>query len=457
MIAMVVISGLAFLLMPYLVKTFFGGLGSPADTSTLILLSRILLLQPICLGVSNVFGVITQIGKRFFLYALSPIFYNLAIIFGIVVLYPNFGIKGVIFGVVLGGIAHFAIQIPYILKEKMMPRFTLDIDFSTIKQVIKISIPRTVALSANMFELIAITVFASWLVPGSVAIFNLALNLQSVPFAIVGVSYALAAFPTLSACFAKGEKAQFMDHISTAARHIIFWSIPIAALFIVLRAQIVRTVLGSGQFNWEDTRLTAACLALFTVSLVAQGLELLFIRSYYAAGRTAKPLFINLISSTLTIGLPFLLMRMFEASPAFRYFMESLFKVEGINGTEVLMLPFGYTIGTLVNAVAFWVIFQSDFGKMTRVVPTLLKSIEAAVCGGFAAYVGLNIFSKLFDLNTVSGVFSQGLMGGLFGIAATAGVFILLENTEIQEVWFALKQKVTKNKIIVSEPDKLEV
>jgi hypothetical protein len=137
--------------------------------------------------------------------------------------------------------------------------------------------------------------------------------------------------------------------------------------------------------------------------------------------------------------------------------MESLFKVEGLVGTDVLMLPLGYTIGTLVNAIAFWIMFEYDFGKMNKVMPTLLKSIEAAVCGGFAAYVGLNIFSNVFDLNTVSGIFSQGLMGGLFGIGATAGVFILLENTEIQEVWFALKQKVTRNKIIVSEPDKLEV
>jgi putative peptidoglycan lipid II flippase len=465
MLAMLLISAIAFIMMPFLAKWFFGNLGSAEDIALLTSLSRLLLIQPICLGISNVFGVITQIGKRFFIYALSPILYNLSIIFGLVFLYPTWGIKGVVMGVVVGGFLHFGIQIPYVIKERLLPTFTTDIDFKAVGEVIKISIPRTFALSANMFELIIITIFASWITVGSVSIFNLALNLQSVPFAIVGVSYALAAFPTLSACFAKGEREQFMNHIVTAARHIIFWSIPITAIFIVLRAQIVRTILGSGSFNWDDTRLTAACLALFVFSLVAQGLELLFIRAYYAAGRTAKPLFINLISSIATISFPFIFMKIFVSIPVFKYFFESLFKVEGIAGSEILMLPLGYTVGTLINAVIFWILFEKDYGKIslesksfsTRVIPTLLVSVQAAVIGGFVAYMGLNTFDTLFDLSTLFGIFMQGFMAGVFGICASCAVFLLLGNQEIEEVWKALRQKITKNKIIVSEPDKIEV
>jgi putative peptidoglycan lipid II flippase len=355
-----------------------------------------------------------------------------------------------------------------VLKERLLPTFTFDIDFKAVFEVIKISIPRTFALSANMFELIIITIFASWITVGSVSIFNLALNLQSVPFAIVGVSYALAAFPTLSACFAKGEREQFMNHIVTAAKHIIFWSVPITAIFIVLRAQIVRTILGSGSFDWNDTRLTAACLALFVFSLVAQGLELLFIRAYYAAGRTAKPLVINLISSIATIGFPFLFMKLFVAFPVFRYFVENLFKVENINGSEILMLPLGYTVGTLINAFIFWILFEKDYGQHSksgielktftaRVFPTFTVSIQAAVIGGFVAYMGLNTFDKVFDLTTLFGIFMQGFVSGILGIVACCAVFILLKNEEIFEVWKALKQKITRNKIIVSEPDKIEV
>lgn len=477
---MVGASLIAFFLMPYLVRFFFGSLGGEEAMVELTFLSRLLLLQPICLGISNVFGVVTQISKRFFLYALSPVLYNLSIIFGLVFLYPIYGIRGVVGGVVIGGIMHFAIQIPFVLRQGLLPRLTVRFDIKTIADVIKISIPRTITLSGNMLELIVITSFASWLVAGSVSVLNLALNLQSVPFAIVGVSYALAAFPTLSACFAKGEREKFMQHIVTAVRHVIFWSIPIAALFIVLRAQIVRTILGSGSFNWEHTRLTAACLALFVVSLVAQGLELLFIRAYYAAGRTAKPLVLNIISSIFTIGFPFLLLMAFNTNQTFRFFIESLFKVEGIEGAAVLMLPLGYSIGTLLNALAFWIMFEYDFGKVwmkgeakdgtegavaqndrfaftPKVLPTLFVSIEAAVAGGFVAYIGLNIFDTVFDLSTLLGIFLQGFAAGIMGIAGAVVVFLLLGNKEIGEIYGALRQKVWKGKIIVSEPDKIEV
>ena len=73
----------------------------------------------------------------------------------------------------------------------------------------------------------------------------LAWNLQAVPLTIIGVSYAVAAFPTLSRLFAGGEHEQFASHVSGALRHIIFWAVPATVLIIVLRAQLVRVILGA--------------------------------------------------------------------------------------------------------------------------------------------------------------------------------------------------------------------
>ena len=401
-------------------------------------------------------GVITQIKKRFFLYAISPILYNLSIIFGIIFLYPYFGINGVVYGVVIGGILHFLIQVPFAIRQALLPRFTLNVDFKEVWKVIKISIPRTLTLSTYTLEQVFITAFASTLAVGSITIFSFAFNLQSVPLAIVGVSYTLAAFPTLSACFAKGQKEEFMSHIVTAARHIIFWSFPITALFIVLRAQIVRVILGSGSFNWQDTRLTAACLALFTISLFGQSLELLFIRAYYAAGKTRKPLVINLLSSAITIISPFLLLKVFAHFETFRLFFESLFKVSGITGTEVMMLPLGYSIGTIFNLVMLWMIFERDFRGFTKKTAMILvHSLGAGVIGAFFTYIGLNIFVSFFNLSTTTGVFLQGFCAGIIGIVVTILIYILLETKELGEVWSAIMSKVNKNNLIVSEPDKI--
>lgn len=454
---MIVASGIAWMLMPHIVKFILPGISDPTAQSEVIMLSRILLLQPICLGISNLLGVVTQISKRFIMYAMSPIFYNIAIIFGIIVLYPYFGLSGLVYGVVIGGLLHFAIQVPYVKGAGLLPRFTSHVDMGVVKKIFLHSIPRTITLSATQLELIFLTSYASFLAVGSIAIFNLATNLQAVPFAIVAVSYALAAFPTLSGYFAKGETRKFVEHVVLAARHIIFWSIPITVLFIVLRAQVVRTVLGSGSFNWEHTRLTAACIAIFVISLAAQGLELLFIRAYYAAGKTRMPLVVNLCSSVITITMPFFLLYLFDRSMLFRYFIESLLKVVDIPGSAVLMLPLGFTIGTIVNAIIFWWMFEKEFGEFnTKVLPTLSQSLQSGILGGFAAYLGLNIFDGYLNLNTLPGIFLQGLGAGIMGITITALTFVVLRNEEIKEVWNALHHKFRFSRVVVSEPENIE-
>ncbi len=444
---MIVISTIAFFLMPFLSKYIFKGISDPTAIGQIIILSQILLLQPICLGISNILGSLTQLRKRFVLYALSPIIYNIAIIFGVFCLRPTFGIAGVVWGVVIGGLLHFLIQIPFIIKERLLPRFVLPwkIDWKLVRNIFMISIPRTLTLSASMIELIVLTALAATLSVGSISILSLSFNIQSVPFGIVGVSYALAAFPTLSAHFANGEKDKFLSQIISAVRHVIFWSVPIAAMFIVLRAQIVRTVLGSGNFNWDNTRLVAACLALFVVSLVAQGLELLFIRAYYAAGQTKKPLIINLISSLITIIAPLGFIWLYRQDPTFGEFFARLFRVEGLGGIEILMLPLGYSLGTIINAFAFWVKFENEFshGELIRATwRAWLGSIGAGVIGGFFAYIGLNMFDSVFDLETLRGVFLHGFVAGIIGITASVLVLKLLKSEELEEVLVTLQKRI---------------
>lgn len=135
LVIMIGVSLVAFALMPYLVRFFFGNLGGEDAMIELTLLSRLLLLQPICLGISNVFGIVTQISKRFFLYAVSPILYNASIIFGLVFLYPIYGMKGVIGGVVIGGVMHFVIQIPFVFKQGLLPYIILKLDFKTMFEI----------------------------------------------------------------------------------------------------------------------------------------------------------------------------------------------------------------------------------------------------------------------------------------------------------------------------------
>ena len=455
----ITVSVIAFIFAPWLMKLFFPGLVDTAQFADLILLTRVLLLQPIFLGISNLFASITQIHRKFVLYALSPVLYNVGIIIGIVFFYPSFGFMGLGLGVVLGAVLHLAIQIPFIVKNKFLPKITLSIvgtRFNDVKKVIFLSLPRTLALSAHQISLLFLISFASLMASGSIAVFNLSFNLQSVPLTIIGVSYSVAAFPTLAKMFSNGQKKDFLEQVLTASKHIIFWSFPAIVLFIILRAQIVRVILGSGEFDWADTRLTAAALALFAVSIAAQGLVLLFVRGYYAAGNTKKPLILNLISAGLVILFAFGLGKLFAGSPTFQYFIESILRVEGIEGTSVLMLPLGYSIALILNAIAFWVMFQKDFKSFSRSLSkTFFQSLSASIIMGFVSYEFLNVFDDLFDIDTFWGIFSQGLFAGIVGIATGVMMLVLLGNKEIGEVWKSLHSKFWRADTVIAEQEEL--
>jgi peptidoglycan biosynthesis protein MviN/MurJ (putative lipid II flippase) len=83
-----------------------------------------------------------------------------------------FGISGLGFGVVLGAFFHFAIQVPFIASQKMLPKFRLKISFDFIKKIVYTSIPRTITVSSNEIAKLFLISFASFFVTGSISIFN---------------------------------------------------------------------------------------------------------------------------------------------------------------------------------------------------------------------------------------------------------------------------------------------
>ncbi len=309
--AMVLTVLIAYLLIPFFAHAIVPGFSMDAQRE-FILLSRILLLSPFLLGLSNLFGAVTQSLRRFFVFAAGPILYNVGILIGIIFLMPHYGLSGVVLGVILGAFFHVAIQLPVLFSHGVIPRPTLRIDWGDIRRVVLLSIPRTLALSAANFSTIILVSIASNIATGSIAIFTFAMNLQSIPLAIIGMSYSVAAFPTLAKLWTKGNHEEFLLHIVIAMRHIMFWSFPSIVLFIVLRAQIVRTILGSGAFDWTATRLTAAALALFAISVVAQNLVLLLTRAFYAMGRTRLPLIANMAGGGLVVVFSFSLLSLFR-------------------------------------------------------------------------------------------------------------------------------------------------
>lgn len=451
-VGMIVVSAVVFVIAPWIISWTIPGFANNPLLPDLILSVRIMLLSPLFLGLSNLFSSLTQMRYRFLVYALSPVVYNAGIIFGVLFAYPMFGIAGLAVGVAIGALLHMSIQVPFMIREKILPKFTLKVSWFDIKKIILITLPRTVTLSVNQISTFVLVSIASIMTSGSISIFNFAFNLQSVPLTLIGASYSSAVFPTLSRLFFNGKIGEFKEKMITSAQHIIFWSIPITVLLIVLRAQIVRTVLGAGKFDWADTRLTAAMLAIFAFSTIGQSLVVLFVRAFYAEGKTIKPLFMNVFSGSIIAISGYGLYQVFQFFPVFRYFIEDLFKVGGETGTIVLVLALAFSVGTLVNMVLHWFVYERAYPGFTGpVLSTFFHSFAASVIMGYVAFLSLRFYAMFLPLNKVWGLFLQGLFAGITGLMVLVIILKLLNNKELKDVMNTLHHKIWKGSVPPAE------
>ena len=133
----------------------------------------------------------------------------------------------------------------------------------------------------------------------------------------------------------------------------------------------------------------------------------------------------------------------------FRYFIESILKVSDISGTEVLMLPLAYSVGTILNAVLQWFFVRRDFMQgESFITKTFFQSLGASFFLGLVSYLGLQILSPVFGTTTFIGVFLQGFISGMAGIFVAVLILHLLGSEELKDVLKTLKTKFWKAPVI---------
>ncbi|MBT7037986.1 murein biosynthesis integral membrane protein MurJ, partial [bacterium] len=356
-------------------------------------LTRIMLLSPIILGMSGIIGGILNSFKKFFFYSLAPIFYNVGIIIGVLFLTEPFGVRGLAYGVILGATMHLVVQVPEVVRcgLRFIPLF--DYKSKQLYRVLMLMIPRVMGIAMTQINLLVVTILASTLEPGSLAIFNFANNLQSVPLGVFGISFAIASFPALSGLWAQNKKEEFISKFTGTFRKILFFIVPCSAMIYVLRAQIVRVVLGAGVFNWDDTTLTLSALGIFVMSLWAQSTIPLLARTFYAIHNTKTPFFIALFSEVVNVGLALFLIRDFG----------------------ILGLVAAFSISASVNAALLFVMLHNRIGKFKK---------------GRIATFALKMFIATSAMMIVSQIIKHSISDDPFGSARTfLGVFTQLITT----------------------------
>jgi putative peptidoglycan lipid II flippase len=395
LIILIAISAILAIFTPWIMKLITPGF-SGGKISLVITLTRIMFLSPIFLGISGIFGGILNSFKRFLIYSLAPIMYNLGIIAGALFFVPYLGVTGLAWGVVLGAVLHMLIQYPAVKISGFKYEYILNFRDSHLRKVIRLMIPRTMGLAVSQINLLVVTIIASTLAAGSLAIFSFANNLQSFPIGIFAIPFALAVFPTLSHFAAKDERDNFIASFSQTFRQILFFVIPASVFMLVLRAQIVRVVLGSGKFDWEDTTLTFQALGIFAISLFAQSLIPLLARSFYALHNTKIPFYTGIASEFVNLTLAIILSQ--------RY--------------GILGLVWAFSLTSIVNMFLLFIILRVKLKNLddNKIVSATLWISLSALAGGFVAQLSKYIIRPFINLDTFVGVFSQMAFCGAIGL-----------------------------------------
>jgi len=422
--SLLVLSGIGILTAPYLMRVIAPGFNHEQQILTANI-TRIMFLSPIFLGISSILGGVLQSYKRFFVYSLAPIVYNIGIIFGALFLTPIWGIYGLAYGVVLGAFLHMLVQVPSVIGLGYRPRINFDYKNKNVLKIAVMMVPRTLSLAVNQFNLLFITIIASTLASGSLSVFNYANNLQTFPIGIFGISFAIAAFPTLSAY--AFDKKKLVDNFSATFRKILFFIVPASVLLLTLRAQIIRVIFGAGQFDWEDTLLTMNTLNYFVISLFAQATIPLLVRVFYARHNSSIPFYVGFFSATLNVVLSF-----------------TLSKTMGVTG-----LALAFSIANIVNFLLLWTMLRMELGSMNelRILISTMKFSISAIASGFAIQGAKLFIWQYIDMTKTIGVFTQGAFAGISGIFIYILFSYLMRSEELFDFWYSLKRRIHGKKI----------
>ncbi len=301
----IIFGGVVWIFAPQIVGLMFAGFSPESQTLTTEIL-RILILSPVLFSISAVFGgVQTALGK-FTAYAIAPLLYNLAIIFGIVYFRE---IHAVAWCAVAGAGLHALVQFISARYHGFFWRTTLRTQLHHVKEFFRLSVPRIFAIITTQINIVIDASIATLVPFGSLAILRYAQDINSFPMGIVGISVATSSFGLLSSLANKGDTLGFADAFRHSFQKIFFLILPSAVGLYLLRFPITELILQGGEFTAQDTIYTANTIGYLAIGLLGMATIPLLSRTFYAQKNTRTPLYAGIIGVSLNLILDLILYR----------------------------------------------------------------------------------------------------------------------------------------------------
>ena len=275
-----------------------------------VTLSQILFPIVVLIGL---FGIVTGILNsydQFTIPALTPVFWNLAIIIGLVVGVPraetDAGKLYVYAGsIVVGTVIQLLLPLPWLRGLDGRLRLAIDARDPAVRQIFKLMVPVMLGLGLiNVNAVIGTFVASTWidptLAPNAI---DKAFRIYMLPQGMFSVAVATVLFPTLARRATRDDMGGFLDTVSRGLRQINFLLLPAAAASIVLAEPIVRLLYERGQFDPEETTAVAQCLAAFSIGLAFNGMMLMLNRSFFSLQSPWVPTAVALANLALNVAL----------------------------------------------------------------------------------------------------------------------------------------------------------
>lgn len=435
MVSLIGICLVLFFLTPWLMKIIAPGFNQ-VQIDRAILLTRIMFLSPVLFGLSSIFSGILQYFDHFVSYSLAPILYNLGIISGIVFFVPLFGIYGLGLGVVVGALAHFLVQVPSAIQSGFRWKRIFSLENYRLKRVVQLMSVSSVGFVFVQLNLIVVTSLASTLSSGSISILNFSRNLQSLPVNVIGVPFAVALFPVLSRAWTNKNKKKFLTSFSSGLRRVLLLVIPISVLMFVLRAQIVRIILGTGLWGWDETRLTAACLGIFSFSIIALSLVAFLRKSFFSIQETKIPALAEILNFVLILGFSFLFLFLLS-TPLVLESIIDLLKLENMKDIRIIAFPLAISLASIFQMILLFILFikKTQLDKLGQIFFGIGKIAFVSLIMGIVVWISLRPLAVFFPLTSFLGVLFQAGFGFLIGILIYVFGCFVFKVPELKNLW----------------------
>ena len=245
--------------------------------------------------------------SRFAVPAITPALLNVSFIVGAAFFAERFDppVMVLAWAVFAGGALQLAIQVPFLKKLDLLPRWRLDFRHPGVRRVLLLMAPAAFGVSVTQVSLLINQVFASFLPTGSVSWLYYADRLMELPAGVLGVALGTILLPSLSKVHATANHAEYSRLLDWGLRMTVLLALPAAAALAVLALPLIATLFQYGRFGAEDAAMTRQALVAYSAGLLGLILVKILAPGFYARQDVKTPVKIGLWTLVLTQAMNF--------------------------------------------------------------------------------------------------------------------------------------------------------